>query len=110
VGGGNPVHYTMAEPALFLGMDFKSIQAPTRNVSREGLEAFRDMLRQLFEEYPRLKILPNGHGEDAQYWRERALTNGGLPPEDLIRLVAYHACDTGVPNERIVAAYTLIFL
>jgi hypothetical protein len=70
--------------------------------TKEQDEAFNAVLLQLFEEFPAgdAAHIP---AQRVKAYRESAL---GLGPH---YVKAFIACDTGVPNERIIAAAMLIY-
>lgn len=71
----------------------------------DQIDAFREVLTQLFADYPLDDNVnrSSGNSMTASYWRKEVI--GTRQPEKM----AYYACDTGVPNELVIAALKLIF-
>ncbi len=65
-----------------------------------NIEAFREVLRKYFAEYP----VPQRMSCDAARYRGFALDRKRA------REACFYAVDVGVPNELVMASYTLLFL
>ena len=75
------------------------------NSMEEKLEAFKTILRQMFEQYPPSNEanIAAGSQTNVEICRSNSLDR------DTPLRVCYWALDTGVPNDDIIAIYTLLF-
>lgn len=81
---------------------------PTRHDSADAREAFASILLKLFDEYPT---------DDPDYrrfrkhviWALGQSSDGTAFANSRAREAAFMACDTGVPNGEILAAYAMLF-
>ena len=78
-------------------------------VTEEDIQTFRAGLALLFGIYPTRAAEASLRAKDDALWRDRALTRELDDTCNVeIRLICYAACDTGVPNEAIMALYLTI--
>ncbi len=80
--------------------------AETVRETDDALLAFRDILIGLFAQYPVPEECWGFYRPQMEGHRGEAI---GVYAGNAHRM-AYYACDTGVPNELILAAYAILFL
>ncbi len=80
---------------------------PPAHMTCAAVAAFRDILEGYFAQYP-VAMAPGYQGFDlGQEWRDDVKRCADdLDP----RHMCMNACDSGVPNELVLGAYTLLFL
>ena len=78
---------------------------PAIRDSPKAREAFKEILRSLYEQYEAVVDSKGSMPSIAAMHRNSSLIEWRSPAT-----MTYYACDTGVPNELILSAYALIFL
>lgn len=89
---------------------------PCAHDSPEARAAFAEILMTLFTEYPVWHVKYTGADGDIHRYRKHALLALSEAPGDTLnaygarpRQSLFMALDTGVPNDRLLAAYAMLF-